>query len=364
MQYPTGPYYPAQTPYMFGPFYAPNQQYPQGWPQPTFQQNTSRMVARGNDPWISVSLLSEHLYCPRAGVIQHELPEENFEDKFRLFHLGRRRRTFYDLRQIGRALKRCIGFFVVFVVAAIASYIFGDLKYEAAAKQFGPHPPLTPEMWIPVLIALALMLPALFCLVRFIEIFLLNYIPARLAGSGVPDPLHQESQQVKWWKFINAGFRLVNPQDQYRDEQWHLVGNPWRILVKGDLRIPVFRRRPSHGTSGAQLYRQHYGRMAAYCHLIEKCEGAWSPYGIVLQADSYKAQTVPYQPGSRKVFHDGLVDARQTLKLLPQRAPAVPSNTQVCLLCPHSRRDPLSGYSVCGQRFSWNPPDGRTYYGR
>jgi hypothetical protein len=199
-------------------------------------------------------------------------------------------------------------------------------------------------------------------ILRLLYICIFLYIPAKLARASVPDSNHTESQVVKWWGLINAGFRPIRPQDQYRDPQWHLAGCPWRILVKGDLRIPVFRKRPSKGNSGDRLFKQHYTRMAAYCHLLEKCEHAQSPYGIVLFGNSHKGLTVPSQPGTKKTFHDSLVSARRTIATIPQVLPQHPANTQTCVLCPHSKRDVLTNASICGTRFYWNPPNYKDDY--
>ena len=54
--------------------------------------------------------------------------------------------------------------------------------------------------------------------------------------------------------------------------------------------------------------------MAAYCHLIETCEGAESPYGIVLYPDSYECVTVPNSPENQNKLHSGLLRARKIIR--------------------------------------------------
>lgn len=318
---------------------------------PSGVRKSSRMVADRETPWISVSLLAEHIYCPRAGIIQCETQQEDTGEE--LFHLGRgKRRTFYDFPQLQRALKRTFLYtcftLLLSILLALITFTLGNESAElAAAGTFG------------------LFCTSLACVIgifRWLFIYFALYLPAKLARASVPDPRHTEPQMIHWWNLINAGFRPIRPQEQYRDVQWHLAGCPWRILVKGDVRIPVFRKRLNRGTAGEKLFRQHYARMAAYCHLIEKCEKAWSPYGIILLGDTHHGITVPCQPGTKKAFHDGLVQTRTTLANQYHVLPSYPSHLQLCVLCPHSRRDRVTGMSVCGTRFGWIPPNYKDTY--
>jgi hypothetical protein len=345
------------------------------------QRQPSRMNAGRNDPWISVSLLAEQTYCPRAGIIQYETAAEDTGEE--LFHLGRTKiPAFYDFKQMIRAIKRTFISILIISVILLVSFIFSDiflfsvyLQEPNNTENTSNLSTITPTHITPSAPNYALLLGLLFgivlvvCLLllirnilRLLYICIFLYIPAKLARASVPDPHHTEVQGVKWWSLINAGFRPIRPQDQYRDSQWHLAGCPWRILVKGDLRIPVFRKRPGRGNSGDRLFKQHYARMAAYCHLLEKCEHAQSPYGIVLFGNSHRGLTVPYQPGTKKTFHDSLVNARRTIANIPKVLPQHPANTQTCVLCPHSKRDNVTGASVCGSRFYWIPPNYKDNY--
>jgi len=145
--------------------------------------------------------------------------------------------------------------------------------------------------------------------------------------------------------------------------RWKLAGRPWRILAYGDLRIPVWRRRPSKNPVSNRLYPQHYVRMAAYCHLLEQAEpGAISPYGIVLEKQSYIGMTVPNLIPAKRSFHDALVSTRTLLERLPIEPPAPNNPSSLCTHCPHNRPDDLTGISICGARFHWTPPDYIRYY--
>ena len=180
---------------------------------------------------------------------------------------------------------------------------------------------------------------------------------------------------------MKAGFRSIKYQDALTDKDWMLSGRPWRVLRRGSLRIPVFRMLRGE----PKLYRQHYARMAAYCHLIEVCEGAESPYGIILFGHTYEGVAVPNSPTTRAAFHDELVKARAVVRKSREDVsfPLAPRGSQ-CEHCPlggpvfiglerrSTRRDeemlpvfPARGrdgrayHSFCGDRFHWIPPHER-----
>jgi len=334
-------------------------------------QKQSRMIADREDPWISVSLLAENAYCSRAGIIQNETGLDDTGEE--LFHLGRGRQrlVFYDFKQLVRALKRTFTFTVCSIIVLIFSIVAGQLLVNSPAlwKNMVQIGDLELHVsWYDVAQASfnVIMIISLICvgygILRWLYIYLFRYLPAKWARAAEPNPLHTEAQTVKWWGLLNAGFQVIRPQDQYRDVRWHLAGCPWRVLVKGNLRIPVYKKRPNRGNAGEKLFRQHYARMAAYCHLLEKCENADSPYGIILFGDSHIGITVPCLPGTKKTFHDGLIDARKTISYSKHFLPPYPKNPQICVLCPHSRRERYTGASVCGNRFGWIPPNYRDAY--
>jgi hypothetical protein len=122
--------------------------------------------------------------------------------------------------------------------------------------------------------------------------------------------------------------------------------------------------------------------MAAYCHLVEMCEGFGSPYGIVLWAGTYRAMSVPNTPQARRELHEQVVRAKEAIRAAEHRhkLPKPPSRKSLCERCPlgkpvayvpgegFSRHGvPLRVYKVqndgmkfyhshCGDRFRWVPP--------
>ena len=338
---------------------------------PPKQQQRSRMVAAEDDPWISVSLLAEHTFCPRAGIIQHESQEEDTGEE--QFHSGRGRvRTYYALEEIQKDLSMWRKRTLWAVGALFGSVVFYGLGAILVRLSLGPSPSQRPPYAAQLsacsstcccLVPVSLLLSVI-CGFLWLNVYLSHYRPAVRAIASIPDPNHTSSQPVNWWALLNAGFESRRLSEALRYPRWRLVGCPWRILVKGDLRIPVFRKRPSRGTTGERLYRQHYARMAAYCHLIETCEGAKSPYGIIMYGHSHDGITVPNKPGTRKTFHDSLLATRETISALGRVDPPSPDNLNKCSACPHSWRDRDTGQSVCGERFTWRPPNIRDEWDR
>lgn len=299
----------------------------------------SRMVADREEPWISVSLLAEYVYCPRAGIIQHESAEEDTGEEQDRHHAGRSRaKAFYTIHQIRRELERLqkilLGVFIGLAVALLGSMILPILQ----------------------LVVFIIILALLYFGFQWLDVYFGHYLKAKISRGFAPDPVHTEPQPIQWWNLVNSGFDVVRPQDQYRDVQWHLAGRPWRVLRKGDLRIPVYKKKLRR-TGEERLFKQHFVRMAAYCHLLEKCEGASSPYGVVLFGDTLQGRTVPYNPGSKKTFHDHLVGARKLIANLGYAPnPPAPTNRPTCLNCPHSKHDRFTA-SACSTRFNWVAPN-------
>ncbi len=317
-----------------------------------------RLIASGNDPWISVGLIAQNVFCRRAGIIHHETPREDEEEE--LFRAGRGlRRNFYSFYEIRKAVKKTIISILIISLLTIVAFFIAIRTPIAQIKPDSTAYLLLPGSFVLGLIGIVF----LFIYIVYLLGLLWIYFWAKVRAPKIPDPNSSESQKINWWSLLNAGFQSITPQDMYRDEQWHLAGCPWRILVKGNLRIPVFRKRFSDGPYGKKLFPQHYARMAAYCHLIEKSEHASSPYAIILFGKTPKGITVPYQGREKGTLRRSILDARTTLVSIGSTfVPSMPVNLQQCKKCPHSKRDRWTGASACGVRFGWIPPNYRDDY--
>ena len=317
----------------------------------------SRIAASADTPWFGVHVLTEFIYCERAGLLAFErAKDEPYEEQVNLRYLPE-----WSLSEIQRHLRvTLIRLALVLVVALCLSLVCLGC-YHAEADSL---------CWLAGAGAFGFGWLAWRQLRDGITLFG-RLRAARRAAPAMPKEDTTVCQPVCWWSLLRAGFDSVKYKDSLKDERLRLSGRPWRVLRKGSLRIPVFRLQGE-----PRLKRQHFARMAAYCHLLETCEGGHSPYGVVIFAGTYDGTTVPNSPASRKAFHDGLVKARSTLQRNREGSQSRhPVNLNLCAGCPHGYPQvqvsrwfrPVKGYprrgvdgrlyrSSCGDRYRWTPP--------
>lgn len=329
------------------------------------------LVAKDQTPHLGVHVLTEFVFCSRAGIVAHETqrddPGQDLDAVRRLDYLPD-----FSVREIqdalqqtwsriwrGLALRIAVGIMVFLV--ALPNYWFLAIGVVSITVR-----PALRWLW------------SRFCDVATLQKRLRAAIDAQ---PDAPDATLMTPQPVNWWSLRKAGFSVLRPEDAYCDSDIRLSGRPWRILQKGSLRIPVFRKRSGENA----LYPQHRVRMAAYCHLIETCEGAESPYGVVLFGDGCDGVTVPYSTGNRQAFHEALLQARQVVESLGSEDPGpAPPLATSCRECPLGRpvshvggrtstvrpggsvepyltrgNDRRLYHSPCGDRFVWVPPHER-----
>ena len=328
----------------------------------------SRMRADGQDPFVGVHALTEFIYCPRAGILAFELEHDHGSDEQpNLSSLPR-----WSLARIERRLHTSMRQLVLFVTMGVTVIVLLAVFHQDLAL---------PVTWGCVFLVLAIARRTIGCAQK-VRVLFQRYRLASQAVAYEPAAHHPSPQSVNWWSLLGAGFESIAYKDALRDEQWKLIGRPWRVLRKGSLRIPVF---ITKGCS--DLRRQHFARMSAYCHLLIRCEGAKSPYGVVIDHDTYQGWTIPYTAASRKVFHDGLIAARATIRKARMGVePGPASNCNVCRRCPFGRPrvhrkgktetkrdgrllrvngrmgvDRRMYHSPCGDRFGWVPPHEKAF---
>lgn len=322
-------------------------------------------------PHLGVHVLTEFMFCHRAGILAYEErrddPGQELDAPPRLDYLPD-----FSVREIQDALQRT---WTRIWAAALFSAVIGGLVV----------PPLLALNRVLTVVGLVILArPAFRWLARrFHDVIILQrrLRAAIEAPPDEPDPTLMSIQPVNWWSLRKAGFSVLNYEDGYTDDALKLSGRPWRVLQRGSLRIPVFRKR--NGESA--LYPQHHVRMAAYCHLIESCEGAESPFGIVLFGETCEGLTVPNSLENRKAFLDALEAVRHVIQQVESgdHTPERPGST-VCSQCPAGRprqfeegrsETVLNGrpiqphqtrgvdrrlyHSRCGDRFVWVPPHER-----
>lgn len=323
-----------------------------------------RVEASSSDPWLGVHALTEFIFCSRAGLIAHEQQEEETDDEEQpaaqsLDYTP----TYYSARQIESALNdasRSVKWFTLVIMFLLIT----------AVKIQQPLPSGL------IILTIFVMWPSYWKRVRRFGVLSGQQRRMRRAVARDPidtlDPNDSEATSTNWWSLLKSDYDAVTYKDSLRDERWRLAGRPWRVLRKGSLRIPVFRMTRYDPSKKRILYDQHYSRIAAYCHLLERCEGAQSPFGIIVLGKTYDAFIIPNTPRWRKRFHDSLVQARSVI-LNANRGydPSPPERTGVCTACPRGKPFVADAYETVSQINRYGQPvqiqprvgvDGRNYH--
>lgn len=361
-----------------------------------------KLTADAGTPWIGVHVITEFMFCPRAGLIAYELRQEDdgededyIEQRPDLTYL-----PCYDLSKIEARLnflaeeikrllqeraqillkkkKRRVAKLIILTAVAIFLLI---VLLEYMGSSLGVF--LTAFIIYTYFFIEAFKIPpidlGIDSLQSQIEILKER---RKQAQSAIPnEPLEStDSEFINWWGLLAAGFESVSYREPLRDRKYRVAGRPWRVLRKGSLRIPVWRRKDENAVE-RRLKTQHYARMAAYCLLLEQVEGGRSPYGIILLGDSeYKGITVS-KDRSEAAFRKGLRQARSAISESRYRDPS-PPDARSCLHCPKGKpfayfegesnartgrlNSPVNRqlswldrryyHSECGDRFCWLPP--------
>jgi hypothetical protein len=321
------------------------------------------------DPALGVHALTEFIFCPRAGIIAWEngAPDTGGADETppRLDYLPR-----FDIRLMEDELNTRLNRFWLFSalsLAGVATLAVGTFNGIIAGIVAGTVGTIAAAFFS------IRELAAVISLIGLIR-------EAKQSKPLEPSSPLIEVEDINWWELLAAGFisKRYDDDDLLRDDELKLMGKPWRILARGNCRIPVFlQRRPTE-----RLYPQHFARIAAYCHLVEYATGFESPYGIVLHAGKYSGFAVPNSLHATAELQRGLDEARTAILALRRehRIPPAPA-AALCKNCPLAqpqiyrrglrqlffgsglRRNPfpMSGgkkkfCSDCGDRFRWIPP--------
>lgn len=322
--------------------------------------------AKPDDPRLGVYVLTEFVFCPRAGLCAYESQDWQFEEE------QPRPSNYvpdYSLEDIERALAQVLNEVGKLALLILLSFAVGVVLTRYVHRH-AAYLAIAAIIWFGFFVVLKLRVA--WILVRRRQL-------ADTASAREPDISAQTNQPVQWWDLIKAGFASKPCPSHFVHEDWKFGGKPHRILVRGSMRIPVWHLRSE--TAPKTVQYQHQIRMAAYCHLVEVCEGAESPFGIVLFGDSYEGMAIPNSAQNRKAFHEELQKARQAIQAVQgNKEPLPPQNDQVCRGCPfgepvlesqgvtfirHTHSLPVlvvidsegkTCHSHCGDRFRWLPP--------
>lgn len=320
---------------------------------------------------IGVHVMSEHVFCPRAGLIAYESGEDEGQEEKRL---GPRLGGFYeyDEHRFAEAIaERCAEMRLWLTLSAPAGFLalvaWRVISPLAGAVALGPLLYLVARFWDSTRELLALVRERrMLRKARVVEI----------------DMRPEKSYEVNWWSLRKAGFDCLKLHEALRDRKDGVAGKPWRLLTKGNtVGIPVFRKHRGERV----WHEQHVMRIAAYCRLIERCEGRKAPFGVLMFAGSYDCVVIPNSQHAQRKLDRVLSEAREFVWHQGQGKfiPAAPEPGR-CRKCPLGRPrvyrlgetdTELDGvaiaplrtrakngqlyHSVCGDRFTWVPPHER-----
>ena len=327
---------------------------------------TRRRRADNDKCLISVHALTEFEYCPRAGLVAHESdPEDTGQE---IFGPVLDYSPLYELREINRQLnllgRRVWPWLLVLVVVLIATVV-SMLLFSRLFAISG------------VIAVLIVSIPLIRLMCRIIVLYDRKKV-AENTPDREPDANSLKDETIGWWEILQADFHTSSYTEALIDAKMGLTGKPQKVLRRGELVIPVFFSR------GGPLQRQHYVRIAGYCHLIEYCEQVQSPYGLVVEKGTYEAHVLKNTRYAQDVLHQALRDARKVIREEAPTGvpPAVTDASGKCKKCPigdpqlyrkretelvcneipipvHRLRAPNGGpiyHSHCGDRFRWRPP--------
>lgn len=317
---------------------------------------------------ISVHALSEYAYCPRAGVIAHELAvDDEIDEPPKRFNLDYA--PPFHLEGIEEAIGRLTESLTKLGLGGLVVLLTALLMFV-----LGFHVLLIP---LGVVVAVLSWIAAK-RINRIVELTEWRE-QARNAAPREPSPTAQSHQKVNWWEILAAGFESIPGRESYVDSELGLAGRPWRVLRKGSLRIPVIKLQSTEDRSTPQP--QHAIRVAAYCRLLQLNEGMESPYAVLLFGDSWDGLAVANTESLQKRLPEAVAFARE-MDQLAQQSPEEPPSPQPpaqCVRCQYGRPVeyrveqgspwwddngqihgmPFGGktfHSCCGDRFGWTPP--------
>ncbi len=322
---------------------------------------------------IGVHVLSEHVFCPRAALIAYESGNDAGDEE----------------PNLGPKLDLLIDYNEHMIIEAIQQ-ARGDTRLWLTLMAPAVFAVMLAVYFQSVLAAIVLSLPVFILLAKCWDTLTHTIALVReralyqAAPEVVIDPEPTEIKRLSWWSLRKAGFDCDMLRDALDDPGSNLRGKPWRQLKKGSIIIPVIRRRRGNSEWGPQ----HEVRIAAYCHLIEKCTTGTAPFGVILFAGTCDCAIIP-NTNTRHTQYDRAF--KSVANFLERQAagadrPDPPTDSR-CIGCPHGKPrlyqqgksetilngKPLTArtansvresdrqfrgafHSDCGDRFRWVPP--------
>lgn len=327
-------------------------------------------------PRLGVHVMSEFIYCPRAGIVAAELDDGDRGTEFeKAPALGGLPTHDLDqirhrLAQISRQLKSYAALAIALAFSMIVFWMF----IGAFALGF-----------LPVFL--------MSCFHATIELQRYRVLRRRLklaesAASREPNWDVRQIQSVKWWNLIAAKFESVEYRSAIMDDALQLVGKPWRVLRRGSVHYPVLVIRPGEQQEelrrSGRFSQQQLARIAAYAYLLIRQQNTKSDWAIILFGKTYEGVAIPLNSEIWDQFERSYRVARSRMSEYlrsPIRSPKL-SSEQACLHCPFGKPivfqkenafantaitayqtkstvDNRNYHSLCGDRFRWVAPHER-----
>ena len=321
--------------------------------------------------YLSVHVLSEQIFCPRAMQQAYEQREEDSGRDDAVLRLDYS--PPYELYEIEEHLQDQLNMLWQFVFLAVAFATLGLVLAYFLHWIF---------FWAGMLAAVipvryfVLQLPLIYRMMR-------DHRSAQTAIAAEPNIKVPRDEPVNWWSLHAAGFVPQPVKELLVDNDLEFDGRPWRILRRGDLSIPVFVR----ASREKELRPQQRARIAAYCHLIRCNETADSPYGIILDRGTFAGTAVKPTEAHFDLILKALDQVPRILEASRRDGlePSAPTDDR-CRRCPFARprrykpqvsetkrdgktipayqlRAPNGGpiyHCSCGDRYGWLPEHEQT----
>ncbi|MCI0402396.1 MAG: hypothetical protein L0212_02600 [Acidobacteria bacterium] len=277
-------------------------------------------------PHLGVYVLTEFVFCPRAGLCALGAEREEEEEPPPAWG---RWPAYYTLREIEGGLVRAFRHVWVLLFLTVAAGVSG-VVLEHVAVAYWPLGLGAACLWFGLCTAQ-----------RGVLIVALELRRRRALGAPPvePDPASSAPQVVQWWELLRADFEPIPVPASLHDPEWNLSGRPWRLLRKGGRLIPVWRL----NNPNREIHLQHRVRMVAYCHLLERSLGSegCAPYGVILFGDSYEGTTVSFSLANLQTLFAELSRAHQSIRDSERGVdPPEPNSARLCWGCPHGRPEP------------------------
>jgi len=287
-----------------------------------------------------VHVLSEYVFCGRAGELAFESEDEDQGEEGSRF--GPRLDGFcydYDEALFNDTIRNDWGelrrWLTWLAPAALLPFVAWRLHSAVAALVIS-----LPMFWVVAQILESV--KALITHLRARHIY-------RAASTATIDMAPTNLIQVDWWALRKAGFDCHKPVDAYRNDL--LIGKPWRVLVKDTMwRIPVIRKHRGE----AVCRPQHLVRAAAYCQLVETCEGGRAPFAVLLFGGTYDCVIIPNNAASKRDLAQALEDFFEFLRIYDGGGfvPEVPTDNR-CRGCHWGRPIPMSEPTILKGQTLW-----------